>query len=500
MEQIDLQIDAMVKMLGTSVRCNSLYERLSESQSASDRMDAYMDFLSRVGRSVFRWYDGNIVVGGQKGQEMLDGLLYHDGEVWCPVDRVVFMTALKRFCRERLKMHAQEWFRGEKWYVRAVSDGAKLSKLFEDGSGVIPGRSVVGFKNGVYDFTDLDNIVYHPFSDKLPVMSLLDYEYRKNDDCPLWRAFLDSVLSKSQQLLLQKYFGLGMCDRRLLGRKIEQSLWLVGPGGAGKSTIMNVVSYVYGQENISGTSLGSLISGSSESRARFVLLTAGKIFNYCGEVQMDDMTRYADAFKSLCSGEPQPVRRLGYNVEMRNDIPYLIFNMNRKPRSRNIDGALMRRLLFVTFRSAIREEDRDPMLEEKLKAEASGIRNWMIQGFKMLRDDGFKLEQTDIGKYETESWLIENGQTVGLFMRKCGCRECSQTGVGDKPELIPVVNIFDCYSAWCTKWGYEPECGDVSGMGRVLRSLGYQSHRLAAGMAYKIYGNYDKLISANNFR
>ena len=500
MEQVDLQIDALMKSLGSSVKVTTLYARLSESQSASDRIDAFMDFLGKVGRNVFRWSDLPVVSGGVRGQEQLDGLLWHDGEVWTGVDRVVFVTALKRFCRERLKMHAQEWFKGEKWFVRAVCDGARLSKLVEDGSGVVPGRSVVGFRNGVYDFTDLRNIVYHPFSDRMPVMSLLDYDYRIGDDCPLWRSFLDSVLSKPQQLVLQKYFGLGMADRRTLGRKIEQSLWLIGPGGAGKSTIMNVVSYVYGQDNISGASLGSLISGNSESRARFVLLTAGKIFNYCGEIQLDDMTRYADAFKSLCSGEPQPVRRLGYNVEMRNDIPYLIFNMNRKPRSRNIDSALTRRLLFVTFRSAIRDEDRDPELEEKLKKEASGIRNWMIEGFRLLEEDDFKFEQTKSGVEEEESWYVENGQTVKVFMNKIGCREFAYTGIGDKPENVPVKMIYDCYVAWCNKWGYEIEVDDVSGMGRVLRTLGYKSHRLSSGMAYKIYGAYDKLVSVGNFR
>ena len=94
---------------------------------------------------------------------------------------------------------------------------------------------------------------------------------------------------------------------------------------------------------------------------------------------------------------------------------------------------------------------------------------------------------------------FKNGQTVELFLRKSGCRAYSYTGVSDKPELIPVKQIYDCYSAWCEKWGYEPDV-DLNGMGRSLRSIGYQSHRLASGMAYKVYGDYNKLVSVTNFK
>ena len=278
-----------------------------------------------------------------------------------------------------------------------------------------------------------------------------------------------------------------MVDRERMDAKVENALFLVGPGGAGKSTIMNVVRYVYGEDNISSVPLGSLLSGGGENRARFLASIVGKTFNYCGEVQMEDMTKFSDAFKSLCSGESQQVRRIGGNVEERNDIPYLIFNMNRKPRSKNIDSGITRRLLFITFKTAIREEDRDPELESRLRGEAAGIRNWMMEGYRQFVDDGYKLTATTASIDETDAWLLENGQTVELFMKKNKCRPYAYTGHAETSRWFPVKILFDRYDRWCEKWGYEKDV-DLNGMGRELRRIGYHSKRKAEGVTYQVYG------------
>ena len=484
----DSQVDEYVKLLCSGSNASELRERLASCLSVSDRRMAFMDYLCRVGSRCLVWVGGVVALPKRVlqanrllvGLRELEGVYWFDGRVWSQVDTVKFKMALKEFCLTKLGMTTQEWLKGTKDYLDSLREGAMLRPLMLS-------RSVVGFRNGVYDFTDMKNVVYHPFSDRLPVVSLLDYDYDLKAGCPLWRGFLSSVLDRAQVLLLQKFLGLGLVDRERMDAKVENSLWLVGPGGAGKSTIMNVVRYVYGEENVSSVPLGSLLSGGGENRARFLANAVGRVFNYCGEVQMEDMTRYADAFKSLCSGESQQIRRIGGNVEERSDVPYLIFNMNRKPRSRNIDSALTRRLLFVTFRSAVREEDRDPELESKLRAEAAGIRNWMMEGYLQFVEDGYKLEATKASVDETDSWLIENGQTVELFMRKMGCRSYSYTNVSEQSRWFPVKVLYQRYEAWCKKWGYERD-SDQNGMGRELHRIGYRSKRASTGIQYQVYG------------
>lgn len=478
LQYTDSQVDEYVNIMKGVSGVRSLRERLSTCMNLSDRASVFMDYLCNLGSLCFRWGG---YVGGRKGVGMLlDGVYSFNGKIWEQLDGVKFKIALKSYCTGVLGMSSQEWLRGSNSYMESVRDGSMLSPLRIS-------KSVVGFRNGVYDFTDVGNIVRSEFSEKRDIVGVLDYDYSVDARCPMWNAFLGSILDKRQQLLLQKYLGLGMVDRELMSAKVENSLWLVGPGGAGKSTIMNVVRYVYGDENISSVPLGSLLSGGGENRARFLASVVGKTFNYCGEVQIEDMTRYGDAFKSLCSGESQQVRRIGGNVEERSDIPYLIFNMNRKPRSRNIDNAITRRLLFISFRTAIREDDRDPELESRLKGEAAGIRNWMLDGYRQFVADGYKLEETKESLDETDAWMLENGQTVELFMRKSGCRAYAFTGHAESGRWFPVRILYDRYDRWCTKCGYERDV-DLNGMGRELRRIGYLSKRKAEGVSYQVYG------------
>lgn len=447
-------------------------EAVEDSAQWRSRLLGQCEVLRALGSHVLRSYSSGAVSGE---------LRWHDGRVWVPLADTELRVSLQYFCLDDLGVGGAEWIRNEKRYMLAVREGAGMSPLAVS-------RAVVGFQNGVYDFSDPASPVYHPFSDRLPVVELLPYDYDATAACPLWMSFLAKVLPASSVELLRRYLGLALVDRRSMPYKVESSLWLVGPGGAGKSTIMNTVRYVVGESRVSSVSLGALLGGGAENRARFAAAIDGKVFNYCGEVQMEDMTRGGDTFKSLCSGEPQMKRRIGGNVEVASDIPFLVFNMNRKPRNNAIDGALMRRLLFVTFPTAVRECDRDPQLEDKLKAEASGIRNWMLEGYRAFVADGGVLTATTESEREGDLWMAENGQSTDLFLRRKGYRSFGYTGENERSRYIPVRTMYDEYYKWCSKEGLEPDV-DLAGFGRELRRAGFKARRVSSGMEYRVYND-----------
>lgn len=463
---------------GSSSRIVCLYSQMSswlESNSSvvgdasmwRSRLLGQCEVLRLVGSSVLRLHGSR--------------LLFHDGRVWSDLSDVEMRVALQYFCLDDLSVGASEWVRNEKKLLGALRDGGAMSPLRES-------RSVIGFGNGVYDFSDPSSPVYHPFSDRMDVLSLLPYDYDVSASCPLWQSFLAHALPSSQVELLRRYLGLAMADRGSMPYKVESSLWLIGPGGAGKSTIMNVVRHVIGEGRVSSVSLGALLGGGAENRARFAAAIDGKVFNYCGEVQMEDMTRGADTFKSLCSGEPQMMRRIGGNVEVTREVPYLVFNMNHKPKNRVIDGALRRRLLFISFPTAVRECDRDPLLEDKLKGESSGILNWMLEGYRRFLEDGGVLSPTAESVSESDQWMAENGQTVDLFMQKSGYRPYGYTGEDEKGVFVSVRTLYDEYYKWCSRGGMDPDV-DLTGMGRELKRIGFRSKRTKGGMVYKIYSD-----------
>lgn len=400
-----------------------------------DRVYGYQEVVSSACAVCFKTY--------------MDDVYYFNGEIWCPLNEFVLENALNR-AMVKGGVPKSDLINSRSKLMFSAHGGASMSPLELS-------ASVIGFRNGVWDFSDIDNPVYHSFEDRMPIISILSYDYDPSAGCPKWLSFLSSVLPKGEIMKLQKYLGLGCVDRKTMSHKIEETLWLIGNGANGKSTIFDVVRGVYGAGNMSYMGLDTLISGSSEVRARFVGAIVGKIFNYCSEVQAEDISKNTDAFKSLCSGEPQTVRKLGHNPETACDIPFLVFNMNRKPVNKNIDKALLRRLLFIPFRTTVSAVDMNRELSTELMCELSGIRNWMIEGYKMFVRDGYQFNTTKAGDDEITNYMLENGQTVQVFLAK-KCYNCNRRSGHweDKMQWVSASAIYEDYVSFCEKWLQDP--------------------------------------------
>lgn len=416
-------------------------------------------------------------------RSLMGEVYYFDGRVWRVLSDIILENALsKAMVRRGVPKHDVVNCRGK--LLHSARGGALLSPLESR-------PTVVAFANGVWDFGDIENPVHHPFSDRMPVTSVLPYDYDPQAVCPRWDAFLGSVLPKVEIVKLQKYLGLGCADRRSLTHKVEETLWLVGGGANGKSTVFDVVRAVYGADNISYLGLDSLLSGSSEVRARFIGSIAGKLFNYCSEVQSDDISRYSDTFKSLCSGEPQTIRRLGHNPETAYDIPFLVFNMNRKPANRNMDRAIVRRLLFIPFRTTISAEDMNRELVNELLEELPGIRNWMIEGFRMLVRDGFRFGDTLAVDEDMEEYMLENGQSVQVFLSRRGYSCNRRTGHwDDRPQWVSASALYGDYASFCSRMLVDalPQQSFGREMARLgWNEAGHNRKRTSQGHVYGVF-------------
>lgn len=351
--------------------------------------------------------------------------------------------------------------------------------------------SVVGFRNGVWDFGDIDNPVYHPFSDRMSVTDLLPYDYDEGAVCPVWCSFLSMMLSPLSILKLQKYLGLGVVNRRLMSHIVEDTLWLVGSGANGKSTIEDVVRGVYGYTNVSEASMGELLDRNQINRMLTMSSIEGKIFNICSEVDISDITRGSDAFKRLCSGEPQNARGIGENVRRIYDIPFLIFSMNQRPVNKRMDAAFRRRIVEIVFNQSIRQEDMDSGLGERLRAELSGIRNWMIEGYRLLVRDNFQFDHTN-----DEDLMEYNEQYFDIFARREGLRPSGWAGRGEVAQLVSFGILYDRYADFCAQNLLGGEPPTARSLASDLKRLNYRRVKKASGVYYEVYCDHDIDYSA----
>jgi phage/plasmid primase P4 len=444
-----------------------------QSALFGDRVFGYEFHVRSACAKVLRYYE--------------DSVYYFNGRYWSPLSDVLLEQALNGSL-VKAHINKSDLVKARSNILRAAKQGASMSKLS-------PSRFVVGFNNGVYDFTDIDNPVCHSFSDRMDILTILPYEYSPASSCPKWLSFLKAVLTPAQVSLLQKYLSLGIAPRDSTSRKIEETLWLVGSGANGKSVIFEVVKAVYGDTNISSMSLHNLIKDGDDG-ARFRAVIVGKIFNYCTEVNTSDIGRYEGNFKSLCSGEQKEYRRIGGNVEVTDDIPYLVFNMNKKPSNRSMGEAFMRRLLLIHFRTTVSKQDMRPDLVSELCTELSGIRNWLIQGYKLLKEDGFKFIPTKESLAETEDYLLENGQTVQIFLRQKEYRPIRYSGHWDeKPKYVAAQTLYNDYYNFCEKKMYEAET--MNRFGREMKLLGYEKRKNSSNNIYEVFCDHEISYALN---
>lgn len=470
----DVNVSKMRELIGYYVRQllsvidRRALVRVYQSPRRSDRLYSYSSILQDACCSVFR---GGVGMGKRP-------VVYgFDGRLWVPLLPMVFETAVRDALVEGAGSGSfvvkGDWVDRQSKLLQWAYDGVSASPL-------LCRSDIVGFRNGVWDFSDIEHPVCHKFSERLPIVSLLDYDYDESAVCPRWLSFLGMMLSPADILVLQKYLGLGCVRRSVMSHRVEDALWLVGGGANGKSTIENIVRAVYGSVNVSNASLSQLLDRQPDARMRAVMSIEGKVFNICDEVDVSDITRGSDGFKKLCSGEPQNVRGIGCDIRVAYDIPFMIFSMNQMPFNRRMDEAFRRRIVRIDFRSQVREEDMDRELLSKLMKELSGIRNWMMDGYRKLVSDNFQFQHS-----LDDVYMEQNEQYFDIFCKENGLRASGWAGRDEKPQKVLFTVLFDAYNEFCRRRLYDG--GSEVKVGRDLSRLGFVRGRSGQGRWYYVY-------------
>jgi phage/plasmid-associated DNA primase len=164
--------------------------------------------------------------------------------------------------------------------------------------------------------------------------------------------------------------------------------------------------------------------------------------------------------------------------------------MNKRPRNTDLDRAMQRRLLFITFRAAVDVRDMDRELGRKLEAEYSGIRNWRIEGYRKFVADGCNFVHSSDMSDDMVSYYVENGKTLLVFMDKMGYRAYCRVGHLDEvPKYVSRNDLYQRYKNWCERFGYDYDLDNK--FGRELTRMGVGRKRTQYGVYYKIYSDED---------
>lgn len=261
----------------------------------------------------------------------------------------------------------------------------------------------------------------------------------------LWLAMLDQWLGADQDVIgfLRRYLGYA-----LTGDSREQCMaFFYGPAQSGKGTVMRAISGILGSIN-EGHKFRSYhyeapISTFMESRSdrHSTELAAFYKKRLITSEEPAAGAKWDEGKLKWITGGSQITARFiaqdNFSFTMTGKI---IVAANHRPRLSTTDKAIRRRMMVIPFEHPVADEDRDNLLDAKLRAEWPQILNWMIEGSLDWQQQGLGLPEAIAAK--TDEYL-EAEDTLGAWLAECCGREFDTDG----------AFLYKNYSEWCERNG-----------------------------------------------
>ena len=278
--------------------------------------------------------------------------------------------------------------------------------------------------------------------------------------CPLFDAFMARVQpDPAMRAYIQRWMGLS-----LTGLTVQKLAFWYGAGANGKSVLIDLIARMMG--NYAATAkieslTGKNKRGGGDATPDLVPLIGARLVRAS---EPEEGERFQEGLiKELTGGEPILVRALHSDfVEVRPKFK-LTISGNHKPEIRGTDDGIWRRLALVPWDVQIPEKERDPLLGEKLWAEASGILNWLQAGLIGYLEGGLQ-EPAQVLAATQE--FREESDPVGAFLTSC----CHVSG--EARDSVLSLDLAEAFNFWCSRIG-ENEWR----LGSITRKMKIKSKR-----------------------
>lgn len=314
---------------------------------------------SQRGEVLLAHYDGDLAIHADS-----DTVHHYNGIVWNPLPD-----------KELQREMAQIYIDAEVAYSQnGIKSAVETMKLSLPVMGVTA-RNLIGFINGVFD-TRTGEFREHCKTDWLLISSELPFsppaggETLASHAPNFWKWLRRSVASndrKTDRVLAALFM--------VLANRYDWQLFLevTGPGGSGKSVMAEICTMLAGKANTVSASMKAL----EDARDRALVVGYSLII-------MPDMTRYAGdgaGIKAITGGDKvsiDPKHKAPYSTRIQAVV--MAVNNNAMTFSDRSGGISRRRVIF-NFTEVVPENERDPMLAEKIEGELAVIIRHLLTRF-----------------------------------------------------------------------------------------------------------------------
>lgn len=292
----------------------------------------------------------------------------------------------------------------------------------------------IAFKNGVYDVA---HEIMVPPSPDLILTNRIEHNFNPAAYSELMDSTLNKLACQDKDIraLLEECVGYCFYRRNELGK----AFILTGDKSNGKSTFLDVVAAILGEDNISTLDIKELGDRFSTS------MMFGKLANIADDIGDDFLQgTQVSVFKKVVTGNRIKAERKGQDPFEFSPYVKILASANEIPRMKDKTGAVLRRLVIIPFNATFSKDDPDyrPFIKyDLMQPEAL---EYMIalgmEGLKrVISNRAFTvptLVQEQLDEYE------ESNNPIIAFLKDVELSEL---------ENEPTSDVYRRYNLFCTE-------------------------------------------------
>lgn len=297
--------------------------------------------------------------------------------------------------------------------------------------------NLIAFENGIY------NVVtgqFQDFSPDIVITNKIPWEYDTGAYSKLADDTLNKIACNDKHIRALLEECIGYCFYRR--NEMSKAFFLTGEGSNGKSTFLDLVSNVIGEENKSSLGL-------EELDERFSIATLSNKLANIGDDISDEFwqSRSTAVFRKLVSGNEVKAEFKGQDVFFMKAYTKFFFSANALPRIRSRGfEAIKRRLVIIPFNAKFSKDDPDydPYITWKLRDEQ--VMKYMVklgvEGLKRVLESNSFTESEKVKK-ELSNYELENNPIL-LFLQ-------------DDPPIVnqTTSEVYKAYKIFCIENGFQ---------------------------------------------
>lgn len=312
----------------------------------------------------------------------------------------------------------------------------------------------IAFRNGIYDVVD-DRML--DFSPEIVVTNKIPWDYTPTAFNELTEKTLNKLSCGDAAIRMLLEECIGYCFYRR--NNLQKAFILIGDKSNGKSTFIELLNKILGDENVVSLDLKNL-------NDRFSKATLYNKLANVGDDISDEFIPDASLFKKIVSGNRIQAEFKGKDLFEFNPYVKLIFSANSMPRIKDKTGAVLRRLVIIPFNATFKETDTDydPNIKYKLSTQDSieYLIALGVQGLQRLKCT-HKFTQSERVQKELDDYEEFNNPVLGFIKEQ---NEILGEGYLFRESA---ADIYTAYQVYCNKNGLQPE-SNVS-FGRTVKAL-----------------------------